>query len=319
MLDNYWDASNIFSLLSEHKKQEIESDLNVYNFDAQNKVIIGYKPDGSAFFGCPQIGTIEGFLTPRAKLEVLQSIDLQNRGTIEPAIVLSFQSFSEDELKSISTIFAGLYDLNKNSFGKDDATKAAQGFKDYFSKIPRITVTRDVEIGLFGELTAIFASKNKENLLKGWHSTPNATYDFSLDGNRLEVKTSARPSRFVWLRQSQTTKSTINELTYLSVYAAEDNSGLTIMELVTKIKTSISQLGQQELDNKLSFCEIEKCKLKFDLNAAIKSLKFISATEVPIIDNNDSRVLDLTWKCSFDLLPSLQIPHTWASIMGIER
>ena len=91
------------------------------------------------------------------------------------------------------------------------------------------------------------------------------------------------------------------------------------MELVTKIKTSISQLGQQELDNKLSFCEIEKCKLKFDLNAAIQSLKFISATEVPIIENNDSRVLDLTWKCSFDLLPSLQIPHTWASIMGIER
>ena len=102
MLDNYWDASNIFSLLSKHKKQEIESDLNVYNFDAQNKVIIGYKPDGSAFFGCPQIGTIEGFLTPRAKLEVFQSIDLQNRGTIEPAIVLSFQSFSEDELKSMS-------------------------------------------------------------------------------------------------------------------------------------------------------------------------------------------------------------------------
>ena len=319
MLDNYWDALDIFSVLSEHKIQEIDSDLNVYNFDAQNKVIIGYKPDGSVFFGCQQIGKIEGFLTPRAKLEILQSIDLQNRGTIEPAIVLSFQSFSEDELKSISTIFAGLYDLNKNSFGKDDATKAAQGFKDYFSKIPRMTVTREVEIGLFGELTAIFASKNKEYLIKGWHSTPNATYDFSLDGNRLEVKTSSRPSRFVWLRSSQTTKSTINELTYLSVYAAEDNSGVTIKELVTKIKTSISQIDQQELDYKLSFCEVEKCKLKFDLTAAIQSLKFISAADVPIIDNDDNRILDLTWKCSFDLLPSLQLPNTWSSIMGIEK
>jgi hypothetical protein len=319
LLDNNWDASNIFNVLSEFKNLELESDLNVYNFDKQNKVLIGYKPDGSVFFGCPQIGTIEGFLTPRAKLEVSQSIDLKNRGTIEPAIVLSFQSFSEDELKSISTIFAGLYDLNKNSFGKDDASKASQGFKEYFSKIPKITVSREVEIGLFGELTAIFASNSKEYLIKGWHSTPNATYDFSLEGKRLEVKTSSRPSRHVWLRASQTIKSTVNELTYLSIYATEDHSGVTINELVTKIKTSITQVTQQELDNKLSFYEIEKCKLKFDLTTAIQSFKFVSGTEVPIIKNDDNRILDFNWKCSFELLPHVELPNTWSSIMGIER
>lgn len=317
-MNNSWDANGIFRILSESIIQEKDSDLTVYQFDEKNQIIIGRKIDGSIFLGCPQIGDINGFSTPRANLEVFQTIELKNRGKIEPALVLSFHSFSEDELKSVSTIFAGIYDLNKNSFGEDEATKAAQGFKDFFSKIPKVTMTREEEIGLFGELIAIFSSTKKDYMIRGWHSTPNSTYDFSLEGNRLEVKTSSRPTRHVWLRAGQTIESTVNELTYLSIYAIEDNSGITLGELVNEIINSVDPDARQDLMDKVSFYEIEKCKLKFDLKGTIRSFKFISGSDVPILSNMDSRILDFTWKCSFDSLPNLEIPNTWSTIMGIE-
>jgi hypothetical protein len=317
-VNNSWDANGIFRILSESIIQEKDSDLTVYQFDEKNQIIIGRKIDGSIFLGCPQIGDINGFSTPRANLEVFQTIELKNRGKIEPALVLSFHSFSEDELKSVSTIFAGIYDLNKNSFGEDEATKAAQGFKDFFSKIPKVTMTREEEIGLFGELIAIFSSTKKDYMIRGWHSTPNSTYDFSLEGNRLEVKTSSRPTRHVWLRAGQTIESTVNELTYLSIYAIEDNSGITLGELVNEIINSVDPDAKQDLMDKVSFYEIEKCKLKFDLKGTIRSFKFISGSDVPILSNLDSRILDFTWKCSFDSLPNLEIPNTWSTIMGID-
>ena len=317
-MNNSWDANGIFRILSESTILEKDSDLTVYQFDEKNQIVIGRKIDGSIFLGCPQIGVIEGFSTPRANLGVFQTIEMKNRGKIEPALVLSFHSFSEDELKSVSTIFAGIYDLNKNSFGKDEATKAAQGFKDFFSKMPKVTMTREEEIGLFGELTAIFSSTKKDYLIRGWHSTPNSTYDFSLEGNRLEVKTSSRPTRHVWLRAGQTIESTVNDLTYLSIYAIEDNSGITLGELVNEIINSVDPVAKQDLMDKVSFYEIEKCKLKFDLKGTIRSFKFISGSDVPILSNIDSRILDFTWKCSFDLLPNLEIPNTWSTIMGIE-
>jgi hypothetical protein len=317
-VNNSWDANGIFRILSESIIQENDSDLTVYQFDEKNQIIIGRKIDGSIFLGCPQIGDIDGFSTPRANLEVFQTIELKNRGKIEPALVLSFHSFSEDELKSVSTIFAGIYDLNKNSFGEDEATKAAQGFKDFFSKIPKVTMTREEEIGLFGELTAIFSSTKKDYMIRGWHSTPNSTYDFSLEGNRLEVKTSSRPTRHVWLRAGQTIESTVNDLTYLSIYAIEDNSGMTLGELANEIINSVDSVAKQDLMDKVSFYEIEKCKLKFDLKGTIRSFKFISGSDVPILSNMDSRILDFTWKCSFDSLPNLEIPNTWSIIMGIE-
>jgi hypothetical protein len=306
-----WDAASIFRILDAPRIHNFGSDLTILQIDHELKVVIGYTENASVFFGCQQFGNIEGFVSGRARLDVSQEIDLKERGLIQPALALSFLVNSEEELNAISTIFAGLYDLNKSSAGTEKATQAAQGFKDYFSNLPRLGMTSEVEIGLFGELVIIEASKRKEELIRGWHSTPDATFDFSFGGKRLEVKTSTRPTRLVWLRSTQTIQTSDPNLSYLSVYAPIDDAGLTLKELVARICASVSTSTRTLLEEKLSYYDLNICEKRFDLNAALESLRFISSSDIPVPDNSDRRIIELRWKCSFELLPANGDVNFW--------
>lgn len=304
MLASDWDATSIYTILDSPRVHDFRSDITVLKIDEKLNVVIGYSDDGSVFFGCPQVAQIQGFRKGRAKLEVSQSIDLKNRGIVEPALALSFLVNSEEELFAISTIFSGLYDLNKNAKGTEKATLAAQGFEEYFADLPRIGLTREIEIGLFGELSLLAASTKKEELIRGWHSAPDATYDFSFGGNRLEVKTSTRPTRLVWLRGSQTLKDTDPGLTYLSIYAPLDDAGMSLLDISTQIRESLVPSLATLFEEKLAFYDISSCKLRFDFQSAAQSFRFISSTDIPIPSTEDSRILEIRWKCSFKNLPN---------------
>jgi hypothetical protein len=161
MVANDWNASDVYTILAADRQHDLSSDITVLKLDPMLNVVIGYSSEGHVFFGCPQVGQINGFHKGRAKLEAMQTIDLGERGLIEPALALSFLVNSEEELRAISTIFSGLYDLNKNAYQTDKATLAAQGFEDYFADLPRMGLTSELEVGLFGELSII---ENLENL-----------------------------------------------------------------------------------------------------------------------------------------------------------
>ncbi|MFM8759410.1 MAG: PD-(D/E)XK motif protein, partial [Methylophilaceae bacterium] len=218
---------------------------------------------------------------------------------------------SEDELRAISTIFSGLYDLNRNAKGTDQATLAAQGFEKYFADLPRISLTRELEIGLFGELSTISVSSKKVELVRGWHSAPDATYDFSFGGNRLEVKTSTRPTRLVWLRSSQTTRYTDPNLTYLSIYAPPDDAGMNVRELAEQIRASLDPSLRTTFDEKLAFYDVDSCTFRFDIQETKASLRFIKSAEVPVASIQDPRVIEVRWKCSFCDLPNESESSVW--------
>jgi hypothetical protein len=311
MLANNWDAANIYTTLETPRVHDFGSDITVLKIDDHLKVVIGYSENGSVFFGCPQVGQINGFRKGRAKLEVSQSIDLKERGVVEPALALSFLVNSEEELRAISTIFSGLYDLNKNANGTEKATLAAQGFEDYFADLPRIGLTSELEIGLFGELAILAASSKKEELVRGWHSSPDATYDFSYNGNRLEVKTSTRPTRLVWLRGSQTIKDTDPGLTYLSIYAPLDDAGMNLQELSVRVREQLAPSLINLFDEKLAFYDIANCKKRFDFRSAAESFRFVSSSDIPIPKAEDPRILEIRWKCSFENLPNNGDSESW--------
>jgi hypothetical protein len=304
MLENDWDATSIYTTLDTPRVHNFGSDITVLKFDENLKVVIGYSDSGSVFFGCSQVGQIEGFRKGRAKLEVSQSIDLKERGVIEPALALSFLVNTEEELRAISTIFSGLHDINQNAKGTEKATLAAQGFEKYFSDLPRIGVTSEMEIGLFGEILIIAASAKKEDLVRGWHSSPDATYDFSFNGNRLEVKTSTRPTRLVWLRGSQTLRDADPGLTYLSIYAPLDDAGMNLQDLSARVSESLAPPMRNLFDEKLACYDITHCEKRFDFRKAAESFRFISASDIPIPNAEDPRILEIRWKCSFENLPS---------------
>jgi hypothetical protein len=311
MLESDWDATSIYSILEGSRVHDFGTDITVLRIDESLKVVIGYSSNGSVFFGCPQVGPIKGFNKGRAKLEVSQTIDLKERGVIEPALAISFLINSEEELSAISTIFSGLYDLNRTSEGTDKATLAAQGFEDYFAEIPKIGLTSELETGLFGELSIIAASTNKEELIRGWHSTPNATYDFSFNGNRLEVKTSTRPTRMVWLRGSQTLREADQGLTYLSVYAPLDDAGLNLQDLSNQIRETLNSKSRVIFDEKLAFFDVANCKRRFHFQSAIESFRFIASSDIPVPEARDPRILEIRWKCSFENLPSNGDATSW--------
>ena len=311
MLENDWDATSIYTILDAPRVHDFGSDITVLKIDNNLRVVIGYRDDGSVFFGCPQVGQINGFRKGRAKLEVSQSIDLKERGVVEPALALSFLVNSEEELRAISTIFSGLYDLNKNANGTEKATLAAQGFEDYFADLPKIGLTSELEIGLFGELAILAASSKKEELVRGWHSSPDATYDFSFNRNRLEVKTSTRPTRLVWLRGSQTIKDTDPGLTYLSIYAPLDDAGMNLQELSARVREQLAPSMINLFDEKLAFYDITNCEKRFDFRSAAESFRFVSSSDIPIPNAEDPRILEIRWKCSFENLPNNGDSASW--------
>ena len=306
-----WDATRIYEVLETPRLLDFQSNITVLMIDEDLGVVIGYKNNGSVFFGCPQVGKIAGFKKGRAELEVSQTIDLKERGLIEPALALSFVINTEEELRAISTIFSGLYDLNRNSKETEKATMAAQGFEDYFADLPKIGLTDELEIGLFGELCILAVSTKKEELVRGWHSAPDSTYDFSFGGNRLEVKTSTRPRRIVWLRSSQTVKDVDPRLTYLSVYAPLDDAGVNLLTLSSQIRQSLEPKLRTLFDEKLAFYDLENCRKRFDYRRATESFRFVGSADIPVLHSDDPRILEVKWKCSFENLPSSGDSDSW--------
>jgi len=315
MKSSGWEAGDIYETLSiEHKL--IDSDLTVIKHDSKNNVVLGYTKEGLVFLSCKQYGKVNGFSSGRAKLEIMQDINQGSKGTISPAFILSFLVTNDEELKAISAVFSGIYEFNRSYPETSKATDAAQGFEDYLTKFPKLGMSREIEIGLFGELSFIAASKNSRNLISGWHSTPNSTFDFSYDSSRLEVKTSTRPTRVHWLRSTQSLNEPEENLFYLSIYAPEDNSGFTLLDLLNYIKQSISDTEIEQLFEKLSYYEIEKAKIKFDYNQTVRSFKFIDSESIPLPNFNKQQILEVQWKCNFNEINETNKFNPWVALIN---
>ena len=315
MTHSGWEAGDIYETLSiDHKL--IDSDLTVIKHDPSNNAVLGYTKEGLVFFSCKQYGEVSGFSCGRAKLEVMQEIYQGSKGTISPAFILSFLVTNDEELKAISAVFSGLYEFNRSYPETSKAIDAAQGFEDYFTKFPKLGLSREIEVGLFGELSVIAASENNGDLISGWHSTPSSTFDFSFNSARLEVKTSTRPTRLHWLRSTQSVSQPDENLFYLSIYAPEDNSGFTLIDVINYIKQSTSELKFQELLEKLSYYEIDKAKIKFDFKQSIGSFKFIDSESIPLPNFNKQQILEVQWKCNFNEINETNKLNPWLSLIS---
>jgi hypothetical protein len=288
-------------------------EISVVRLDAQKRVFLGIDFEGYLVFGCEQLGDISGFKFPRVKLEVNKTFNLSNGVVIERCFALKFIASNEDEILSISGIFSGLFTLVNESENSSAATLAAQAYESYFSDIGKIKVSKSLEIGLFGELVSIYALENCKNMVDSWHSTPDATYDFSFSSNRLEVKTSTRPTRIHWLRSSQLFSTSDPKLKYLSIYAPEDAAGVSVKQLIQLIIDKLEDTNSiNNFLEKMDMYEYESLERKFDLQTAATTLKFIDSTDVPFPEYSNPKILEVQWKCNFNDLSSSVNSTPWA-------
>lgn len=316
MQANNWTADSIYELYKSKTEFRINTDLTIIQHDIDNEIVIGYTKKGLVFLGCKQIGEIPGFKSNRAHLDTSQEIDSSELGLIKPAFVLSFLVNDDDELAAISAIFSGLYDFNKTHKGTSKATEAAQGFEGYLAKFPKILLSKETEVGLFGELSLIASSTENSKMVMSWHSNSNSTFDFSFRGSRLEVKTSVRPTRIHWLRSTQSLNDPEENLFYLSIYAPEDVTGMSLLDLINKIKLTLDNNTQQLLDEKLSFYDISESKTKYDFVQAVKSFKFFESKNIPLPRFDRRQILEVQWKCNFNELVQTSNYSPWIEMIS---
>jgi hypothetical protein len=288
-----------------------DSEICVRLIDENVYSVIGRDSDGYVIFAAKQVGMLTGFVFPRAKLESNKQIRLTTGDKIEPAFVLRFLVDTGEELASISTIFAGLQNQIVDDGDTSSAQTAALGLQDYFRGVRKMTLRREVEIGLFGEMSFIFCSSDPNLMVNAWHSSPFSTYDFSLSNSRLEVKTSISPTRLHWLSSFQTIDSDLERLKYLSIYAPEAADGLGILQLKKLLESRLLPENFLIFNDKLSFYDFTNSHLVFDFSATRDSFKFIDAGKLPMISSSDPSIRQIRWQCSFANIPELDSFLPW--------
>ena len=308
-----WTASQIGdSLANVEAGRNIEHDIAVQIYDSNTRSFCGIDSNGFFVFGAPQFTEFEGFFFARAKLEGNKSLLLSNGVSVSPVFTFSFLASNQEEIKAISTIFAGLQNQICDIGDSSTAQISAKGFEDYFARIGRLRVSRDLQIGLFGELAFILSSTQKELIVQGWHSSPFSTYDFGVKEGRLEVKSSTAPTRLHWLRSSQSVNLDRSKLTYLSIFVPEVAGGTSIQQLRQKILEGLSENTREIFEEKIGLFDLDGCDMTFDLDSALGSFKFVSALDVPIVTSSEASVTQISWRCNFSLLQGEQEHSIWS-------
>ena len=135
-----------------------------------------------------------------------------------------------DGLKAaVAAVFTGLASTGRVS--PLDLGPAIHALRALFEADLRSQVAREVEIGLAGELLAISGAADREALAERWHSAVDDTYDFSANGERLEIKTTAASSAFTGSRLSQVAGIPGVCTSFLSVLLPVIAHGITVKDL----------------------------------------------------------------------------------------
>jgi len=141
--------------------------------------------------------------------------------------------------------------------------------------------------GLWAELFLISQSRKPGLLIESWHQSPQDKYDFCNGNERIEVKSTASERRCHHFSYSQLNPEIKLNLIVASVFVKRLASGLSVIELMDKIKNQISQNAELTfivdqvigltLGNNLRSAYLEK----FDQNEAINTLKLYDVNLIP--------------------------------------
>jgi hypothetical protein len=129
--------------------------------------------------------------TPEADLETEESREVKDVALLQ----CSFGDSGGDEIPAVSSVFSALIKQAVHSQDKSAAGKTIHALRSLFDNRLRADVSKDTEVGLIGELLLIASGKNPEVLVQSWHTVNSDPYDFSMDSERLEVKSTTTRTR----------------------------------------------------------------------------------------------------------------------------
>ena len=157
-----------------------------------------------------------------------------------------------------------------------------------------VTPAKDLQAerrGLWGELFMMSRVKGFRFWSPFWHSEVTRRFDFSCGRNRIEVKMTTRPERMHHFSHRQIYAIEGDVIIIASIVAAEDDSGLSLRELIDDCRSAL--LGMPD------YLKLEK---------AVRQACMESSTEFgPVIDAAEAEE-NLAWFRSIDI-PHFRVPE----------
>ena len=279
-------------------------------FFPTSKLIVGSVGFGHVFISGNELRPMNQFSFETGILKVNQEITLPNGVILEPQFTLQCKYESDSELLALSSLFSGLMSLGSDESSQLELCGAVEALETYFASKDQANLTKAIEVGLAGELCVILNSTEVNSMVKAWHSSTNGTFDFSIENQRLEVKTSLSPQRIHNLRLSQS-QSDRAELTYASVHCAESGDGYTLKNLMSEIEKKLDRSSISEFRRKCQAYQLDSFVSKFDHISAMNGIRFVPENNVPAPIISDASILEVTWKVNFSNLPSIGDLNSW--------
>jgi hypothetical protein len=198
-----------------------------------------------------------------------------------------------------------------------DVAARIAGFVELFRGLRRQVTDADV-IGLWGELALIAFSNDPIIVAQAWHLDPDDVVDFELDGSRLEVKTTRDPSRSHWFSHDQLTISDLAPVALGSLIAVPSKTGSTLADLLgeaTKRLAASPALAEQvvAIATKCVGDALSESKLCFEPPPTLRSLRLMAFQDIPRVDVEDDRIVEVNWKAALASVPDLPAEIVQAS------
>lgn len=190
------------------------------------------------------------------------------------------------------TAFGTLAGLLLGALSESPTRGEIVGFLDDFVDLfaAKRSVERATVVGLWGELWFMSQAANPLPLAQSWHVDPNARFDFSLSGLRIEVKTTERPVRLHRFSLAQL-ESQSKPTWVASIAVVADSSGPSISELLSELVRRLPPAEKGNVSRKALKVVAGDIEATSDFRFApsgLKPLSLINAEAIPRVSLPES-------------------------------
>ena len=172
--------------------------------------------------------------------------------------------------------------------------KALTSFFRSMVRLFAVTRAKDLQAarrGLWGELFMMSRVRGFRFWAPLWHSEVTRRFDFSFGNNRIEVKITTRLERTHYFSHRQIYAIEGEEIVIASLVAAEDDSGLSLRQLIEDCRSAL--LGTPD---------------HLKLEKAVRQAGMESPSETGPVINAAEAEESLAWFCSMDI-PHFRVPE----------
>jgi hypothetical protein len=284
-----------FSEALENGKSFGDNDQMVVVFaDTDFPLGIGYQTANKVVFVGEQTISAPGFKSDNVELEVDKTFE-SNTLRIERAYRITFNCNNQAEVECAFAICAGLRKIVRESHEGLSLSAVESFIKGAFNRAPI-----SIEVGLFGELLALYSAKSVSDALATWHAENFDTYDFGNSKGYLEVKTTSTGVRSHWLSWGQLQKVPAERVTICSFVVNLIPDGVTAQELADMVSQKLSTVELSIFADKVSKYPVHAFVRRFDLDSAIDSRKLVALDELSLERAAGKGILNQKWLIDFD-------------------